>query len=115
MSDMDNRNSGDILLSNGVNGFQAFDELKQVFPELDDIHPTTWGRFSLEVFFESAFVSVLKYNVEFISVHIAAMKFDDAIGVPYATETINFLSVETFAFFGWISLDDEGIDMGIIY
>jgi hypothetical protein len=43
-----------------MNGLQAFDELKEVFPELDDIHSTTWWRLRLEIFLKRPLVRIFQ-------------------------------------------------------
>lgn len=48
-----------------------------------------------------------------ISVDIATIKLDDAIRLPYTSETIDFLGVMGLAFLGWVPLEQEHVPIGI--
>jgi hypothetical protein len=95
--------------------FQALDKLEETFPELDDIHSTTWWRFRLEVFLQRTFVGKFKNNIGSVAMDIATIKFYDAVCVSYAPETIHFLCVLIFAFFRRITFQDKSICVGIIH
>ena len=46
--------------------------------------------------------------------NVAAIVFDDAVGMLYTTEPIDFSFVGSLAFQSWISFENEGIDVGVV-
>lgn len=69
-------------------GFQSLDQLKETFPELNDIRTLGRRRLPLEVFLKRPLVCEFKKHVEFISVDVATIKLDDTIRLSHASKAI---------------------------
>jgi len=81
---------GSILL-NRMYGFQSLDQLKETFPELNDIRTLARRRLPLEIFLKRALVCEFKKHIEFISMDVATIKLYNIIRVPHALKAICFL------------------------
>lgn len=92
-----------------MNGLQAFNELEEILPELDDIGGATGRRFVLEVLFEGAFVGVFQQDVALISVAVTTVEPDDAANLFYGTEAVHLLVVLRTTLWSRISFHKESV------
>ena len=88
--------------------------MEQILPELDDINASTWRRLGLEVFLKRAFVSVLEENIKFVSMDVAAVELDDAVGVFHAAEAVDLLLVWTLVFLRGVPFEIVSIDVRVL-
>lgn len=94
--------------------FQPLDQLKETFPEIDDIMSTTWRSLPLKIVFQRAFVRVFEYHIEMVSMDETAVKSSDTFLLLDAAKAIHLFSVVNLAIFGWVTFELKGIDVNIV-